>query len=359
MDFIEKIQELSQRIPKQIDHIQTEEATKSALIMPFIQALGYDVFNPMEVVPEFVADVGTKKGEKVDYAIKKDDSVTILIEAKWCGHNLDECHASQLYRYFAVTSARFGILTNGIYYKFFSDVDEPNKMDSKPFFEFDMLAFDDDKVAELKKFSKSAFDLENILATASELKYTGAIKKMFAEELVNPSPDFVRFFASQAYSGRLTQNIMDQFTKIVKQALSQAVREKVNNRLKSALAADAEEEAEIQEQVAEADAEQDAPIDKVITTQEEIDGFNIVRAVGREVVDVSRITMRDRQSYCGILLDDNGRKTICRLHFNTQQKYLGIMSKKEEERVPIENVDEIFKYADRIRATIQEYLTEA
>jgi hypothetical protein len=361
MDFIEKIQELSQRIPKQIDHIQTEEATKSALIMPFIQALGYDVFNPMEVVPEFVADVGTKKGEKVDYAIKKDNSVSILVEAKWCGQSLDECHASQLYRYFSVTSARFGVLTNGIYYKFFSDVDELNKMDSKPFFEFDMLAFDDDKVAELKKFSKSAFDLENILATASELKYTGAIKKMFAEELANPSPDFVRFFASQAYSGRLTQNIMDQFTKIVKQALSQAVREKVNNRLKSALAVDAEgEETEIQGQEAQAedDVEQDASIDKIITTQEEIDGFNIVRAVGRKVVDVSRITMRDRQRYCGILLDDNGRKTICRLHFNTQQKYLGLMSKKEEEKVPIENVDEIFKYADRIRSAIQEYLTE-
>ena len=357
MDFIEKIQELSQRIPKQIDHIQTEEATKSALIMPFIKALGYDVFNPLEVIPEFVADVGTKKGEKVDYAIKNDDSVAMLFECKWCGQDLDACHASQLYRYFSVTDARFGILTNGIYYKFFSDIDDVNKMDSKPFFEFDMLAFDEDKVAELKKFSKSSFDLENILATASELKYTGAIKKVFAEELANPSPEFVRFFASKTYSGRLTQNVLDQFTKIVKQALSQAVREKVNDRLKSALAADTEE-TEVEEQAAglESETEVEPSGEKVITTQEEIDGFNIVRAIGRELVDVSRITIRDRQSYCNVLLDDNGRKPICRLHFNTQQWYVGLMANKEEERVPIEKVDDIFKYADRIKASIKEYL---
>ena len=358
MDFIEKIQDIAQRIPKQMPHVQTEEATKSAFVMPFIQALGYDVFNPLEVVPELVADVGTKKGEKVDYAIKKDDAVTMLIECKWCGQNLDGCHASQLYRYFSVTEARFGILTNGIYYKFFSDIDEPNKMDSKPFFEFDLLSFDEEKVAELKKFSKSAFDLGNILTTASELKYTGTIKKIFAEELANPSPDFVRFFASQAYSGRLTQTVIDQFTKIVKQALGQALREKVNDRLKSALAADPDE-SQIQETAEPTSTQTEDQANAggdIETTQEEMEGFYIVRAIGRELVDVTRITMRDRKSYCGILLDDNGRKPICRLHFNTQQKYIGLIAQKEEERVPIEKVDDIFQYGDRIKATIREYL---
>lgn len=358
MDFIEKIQELAQRIPKQLEYIQTEEATKSALIMPFIQALGYDIFNPMEVVPELVADVGTKKGEKVDYAIKKDNATTMLFECKWCGQNLDECHASQLYRYFSVTEARFGILTNGIYYKFFSDIDEPNKMDSKPFFEFDFRAFDEEKVAELKKFSKSAFDLDNILTTASELKYTGTIKKIFAEELTNPSPDFVRFFAAQAYSGRLTQTVMDQFTKIVKQALSQALREKVNDRIKSALAADTEDAAEptIEEISLQNGVDEERASDKIETTQEEIDGFNIIRAIAREVVDVKRITMRDRQQYCGILFDDNSRKTICRLWFNGKQKYLGIIKQKDEERMPIESVDEIFNYGVQIKAVILGYI---
>jgi len=179
MDFIDKIQELSNRIPNQIDLIQTEEATKNAFVMPFIKALGYDVFNPIEVVPEYTADIGTKKGEKVDYAIKKEDKIIILIECKVCGCNLDQEDISQLYRYFIATDARFGILTNGIYYRFFSDIDEPNKMDSKPFFEFNIVDFEEHQIEELKKFTKSAFDLDKILTTASELKYTNSLKRFF------------------------------------------------------------------------------------------------------------------------------------------------------------------------------------
>ena len=358
MDFIEKIQEIAQRIPKQLEHIQTEEATKSAFVMPFIQALGYNIFNPLEVIPEFISDVGIKKGEKVDYAIVKDGSIAMLIECKWCGQSLDGCHASQLYRYFSVTEARFGILTNGIFYKFFSDIDEPNKMDSKPFLEFDLQSFDDDKVAELKKFSKTAFDLEYILTTASELKYTGTIKKLFAEELSSPSPDFVRFFASQVYSGRLTQPVMNQFSGIVKQALSQSLREKVNDRLKSALAVDQDEENIKEVTDTNAEGEQQTSGDDIKTTADEIEAFNIIKAIGREAVQVSRIVMRDKKRYCGVLLDDNNRKPICRLHFNGQQKYIGLFKQKKEDKVPIESVDDIFQHGDRIKDTLKEYLGE-
>ncbi|MBC2734067.1 MAG: restriction endonuclease [Desulfobacteraceae bacterium] len=357
MDFIDKVQEIAQRIPKTLDHIQTEEATKSAFVMPFIQALGYDVFNPLEVVPEFVADHGTKKGEKVDYAIKKDDSMVMLIECKWCGANLQGCHASQLYRYFSVTEARFGILTNGIYYQFFSDLDEPNKMDSKPFFEFDMLDFDEQRVEELKKFTKTTFDLENILTTASDLKYTNAIKKVFREELDSPSNDFVRFFTAKVYSGRLYQQVIDQFTPIVKKALSQSLRERVNERIQTALNADQEEPQEIV-QASETEVPDEAAKDGVKTTEEELESFNIVKAIVREVVDVKRVAMRDTKSYCGILLDDNNRKPICRLHFNTIQKYLGIIKNKNEERIPIDGVDDLFKHADSLKATVTEYLND-
>ena len=354
MDFIEKIQELAQRIPKQLEHIQTEEATKSAFVMPFIQTLGYDIFNPLEVVPEFTADHGTKKGEKVDYAIKKDDKVVLLIECKHCGSKLDVCHASQLFRYFSVTEARFSILTNGIQYQFYSDLDAENKMDEKPFFEFDFTDYDDQKVEELKKFSKSAFDLENILTTASDLKYTNAIKKLFKEELKNPSPEFVRLFASQVYSGKLTKQIMEQFTEIVKKALRQALRERVNERLQSAFEPEPEVAAVVAPEGAEADDSQDVD-DGIETTEEELEAFYIVRAIAREIIDVKRVVIRDKKSYCGILLDDNNRKPICRLHFNTAQKYLGVINQKEEERLPIDSVDDIYKYADKIKATILEY----
>lgn len=193
MDLIDKIKDIASRIPKQIEYIKTEEATKNALVMPFIAALGYDVFDPTEVVPEFTADVGIKQGEKVDYAIKKDNEVIILIECKSCDSDLSKekqksQHIAQLYRYFSVTTnTRFSILTNGITYEFYSDIDKSNVMDEKPFFIFNILNFQEHQILELKKFTKSAFSLEDILTTASTLKYTSEIKKVLENELTSPS----------------------------------------------------------------------------------------------------------------------------------------------------------------------------
>ena len=231
MDFIDKIHNLANRIPVQLEHCQTEEATKTALVMPFINALGYDVFDPTEVVPEFTADIGTKKGEKVDYAIMKDGKPIILFECKWSGADLNKEHASQLHRYFsAVPEVRFGVLTNGVIYRFFSDLDAPNRMDDKPFFEFNMLDVQERTVAELKKFTKSKFDLDDILTTASELKYTAAIRKIIAQEFEAPSEGFVRFFASQVYSGMKTQNVIDKFTEITQKALRRFLNDRIKRR---------------------------------------------------------------------------------------------------------------------------------
>lgn len=360
MDLIDRIKEISNRIPKQIDHIQTEEGTKNAFIMPFIKCIGYDIFNPFEVIPEFTADVGTKKGEKVDYAIKKDDEIIILIECKWCGADLHKDHASQLYRYFSATEARFAILTNGINYEFYSDIDEPNKMDSKPFFEFNILEFDEHHIDELKKFTKQTFSLDDILTTASTLKYAGAIKKILEDELKNPSEPFVRFFASQIYDGRLTQQVIEQFTQIVKEARSQFVNERINERLKSALSANDIEESDVTSTEDEKDDSESISEenDGIITTQEEIDGYNIVKAILRKNVDASRVTMRDKKSYCGILLDDNNRKPICRLRFNYSQKYIGVFSGKKEERIKIDSIDDIFNFEEQIKKTVTEYEAE-
>ena len=350
MDLIDRIKEISARIPKQIGHIQTEEATKNAFVMPFISALGYDVFNPMEVVPEFTADIGQKKGEKVDYAIKKDDKIIILFECKWAGAALDANHMSQLHRYFHVTEARFAILTNGISYQFYSDIDEPNKMDSKPFFEFNVLDFEDHHVNELKKFTKSSFSLDDILNTASTLKYTRAIKKILEDELHAPTEPFVRFFTSQIYDGRITQPVIEQFTKVVKDAINQFVNERLNERLKSALAVNS---AEIPSGEPTGATNSDAS--EIVTTQDERDAYNIVKAILREIVDVKRIHMRDAKSYCAILLDDNNRKPICRLHLDYKQKYLTVFENKKETRVDIDSIDDIFKHADRLKAVIKEY----
>lgn len=368
MDLIDRLREIAARIPKQLEHIQTEEATKNALVMPFIAALGYDVFNPMEVTPELNADVGLKKGEKVDYAILRDQKPILLFECKHHAADLGKTHASQLYRYFSVTDARFGVLTNGVNYWFYTDLEAQNKMDARPFFEFSMLDIRESMVEELKKFSKSAFDVNNILTTANELKYTREIRRIMAEQLTSPSDEFVKFFTAQVYSGRMTQAIRDQFGQFTRQALKQFINDQINERLKSALGGEVAAPPvapEVAAAVVEATPAA-APVDSsaVATTDEEKEAFYIVRAILRGSVDVKRVVMRDVQSYCGILLDDNNRRPICRLHFNAAVKYIGFLDgprvnpkdAAKEERVVIKSLDDIYDHADRLRTIVSKHL---
>lgn len=362
MNFSEKIKSLANQLVKQVDHIQTEEATKSALIMPFINALGYNVFDPTEVVPEFTADVGGKKGEKVDYAVLKDGKPIMLFECKWCGTDLDNVHASQLYRYFSVTDARIGVLTNGINYHFFSDLDAANKMDSKPFLEINLDRLNEPLITELEKLTKPSFDLEEVITTASDLKYTKEIKKILAEEFASPSDNFVRLLASPVYSGKLTQAVRQQFSETVKTAFSQFITEKINERLQyamekeSASAKGAQENREDDKAAQEQEQEKDKKR-QIVTTEEEMEGFHIVKAILRETVDPARIAPRDTLSYFGILLDDNNRQPICRLYFNSEtRKYLALIDEnKNEEKLLIEDLNDIYKYCERLKETVKIY----
>jgi len=361
MELIEKLNNLASKIRQQGAAIQTEEATKNAFIMPFIATvLGYDVFDPTEVIPEFVCDVGTKKGEKIDYAILKAGDVQILFECKKLGEALNINHAGQLFRYFHVTSARIAILTNGQVYKFFTDLDKPNKMDEKPFLEIDLLDIDEHVVPELAKLTKVAFDVESIISAAGELKVLGQIKRLIASEFATPSDDFVRFIASHVYEGTITQKVREQFAELTRKATAQYLSDQVNERLKSAISGTKPIMVPAADSALEVSSEatKDEPAeDKVNTTLEEMEGFHIVKAIIRSVVGVKRIAMRDTQSYCGILIDDNNRKPICRLHFNRGQKYLGTFDQeKNETRNPIESVDDIYNFADQLRTTAGYYL---
>jgi hypothetical protein len=356
MDFIDQLRALSARIASLKDMIQTEEATKNAMIMPFIQCLGYNVFDPHEVTPELVADIGLKKGEKVDYAILRDGKPIILFECKKSGADLSISHAGQLFRYFHVTAARFGVLTNGLTYRFFTDLEHANKMDETPFFEFNILDFKDGDVGELKKFAKAAFDIDVILNTANDLKYTRAIQNKLSQWMVNPSEEFVRLVACDLYvNRRFTPVLKEQFTAITRRAFDQLIGESINERLKGAMTQTSSPAPEVQLPAVAALSTDDA---QIVTTPEEIEGFHIVRAILRGTIDPKRVHMRDAQSYCAILLDDNNRKPICRLRFNNTQKlFLGVFSdKKEEERVPLNSLDDIYNHADQLRATVTSHL---
>ncbi|RJX71405.1 restriction endonuclease [Vibrio sinensis] len=358
MDFIERLQALSKKLAQVSANLATEEATKNALVMPFLHSvLGYDVFDPNEVIPEFTADTGIKKGEKVDYALIKDSEVQILIECKKYGEALSTKHANQLFRYFSVTNARIAILTNGAQYQFYTDLDVPNKMDDKPFLTLDLENLDEHIGPEIKKLTKSSFDVDSVVGAAGELKYLNQVKKVLSDQFQAPDEEFVKFFTSKVYDGVQTTKVKNQFLEITTKALQQFLNDSINARLKSAIGNDVKElvraEVDNKETV---NLEEKPEKTKIQTTEEEIEGFNIVRAILRQKVDVQRLYSRDTQSYFGILLDDNNRKPLCRLWFNTKQKYIGIFdASKNEVRYSIESVDDIFSLSEQLQQTLALY----
>lgn len=377
MAFSERLGALAKKIRDMRSMIETEEATKNAFVMPFIsKVLGYDVFNPNEVIPEFTADIGVKRGEKVDYAIFNDGQIQMLIECKKVGEPLDVKHASQLFRYFTAASARIAILTNGQEYQIFTDGDMPNRMDEKPFLVFDLLDMDRTLIPELQKLSKESFDLDSVLGAAEELKYIGGIRKAIASEVKEPSDDWVRFFVSQVYEGRSTKRIIEQFRPLVTKALNQYVGDQVNSRLKSALGDDGDEQGlateapASSEPVAAESASDEKPAlavvpdpdvdDGIVTTEEELEGFNIVRAIAVSEVAPERVTHRDAKTYMAILLDDNNRKPLLRMHLNGKSvKYVKTFEDgKDGTRRDIDSVIDIYKVAEPIRQTVRQYLDE-
>lgn len=333
------------------DKIGTEESTKHAFVLPFINILGYDTFNPIEVVPEFTADLGLKKGEKVDYAIFQNEEPILIIECKNWKDNLS-VHGSQLFRYFHVTKTRFALLTNGITYQFFTDLDEKNKMDQRPFLQFDITNLKDNSINEIAKFHKSNFNVENIVTNASSLKYIQELRKQIDDELTNPSSEFVKLFANKVYSGRLTEKVMEEFRDLVQKGFNQFVNEKINDRLSAALSKEEQNQKIIEIEVVEDD-------NRVFTSEEEMEGYRIVVAILRRKLPVDRIVHRDTQSYFGILLDDNNRKPLCRLHLNGGKKYIGLFNdNKTEIRQPIQTVDEIYLFEKQLLDTVGLYETE-
>lgn len=363
MDFIDRIKAISQQVLKLKDQIQNEQATKAAFIMPFLQTLGYDVFNPMEVAHEFTADVPGLKGEKVDYAILMEDKPVILIECKSCNENLEHPkHNSQLHRYFHVTTAKFGILTNGIIYRFYTDIEKSNVMDTKPFYEFNLLNFEELAVNELKRFTKTSFNSNELETVAKNLLYAKEIKRIMAEQLTNPSPEFVKFFASQVYSGKMMQSVVDKFTEITKKSLKEFINESITDKLKSvidstqttsSLNKSNDETVEI--------IESNIKDNEIVTTEEELEGFYVVKSILREVIDTRRIQYKDTKAYFGINLDSKVTKTICRLYFNSSKKAIGIIDAQgKEAKTNLSNIDEIYGLAailkDKAKSLIKETL---
>lgn len=356
MDFADKIKQFAKRAEGLYGTLQTEEATKMSLIVPFFQILGYDVFNPEEFTPEYTADVGIKKGEKVDYAIMDDGKPVILIEAKWCGEKIDK-HDSQLFRYFGVSSAKFGILTNGLIYKFYTDLDEENKMDLTPFLEVDILNLKPMILNELKKFHKDNFSVDDISSTASELKYSKSIREFMSEQLEEPSDDFVKYILSEIYTGTRTQNVIEKFRPIIKKSLNTYISELMNDKISAALKTDETKEDKSEKNNTPANSEPEEIISKINTTEYEIEAFYIIKSILGEKIDLNRITYKDTESYFNILLDNNTRKWLCRLRLEGKKHSIAFPTdNKSENRIHIKDNNDIFKYKQELFDSIDKYI---
>jgi len=345
MDIEARLESLANKVRDHREVLLTEEAAKTALVMPFLSALGYDVFDPHEVVPEYTCDIATKRGEKVDYAIFRDGEVAMLVECKPATSALNLNHAGQLFRYFSVTNAKFAILTNGCEYQIFSDLVAPNRMDDRPFFSFSLTDLSKADVRTLSKFHKSSFDEEGIVRVASSLQLETSVAKFLKQQMAEPSGDFVKLVAANVHEGRVTESVRDAVSRTIINAFGSILNERIKDRLQTAMTPLVE---------TEVPHESDEP-DAIVTTQDEIEGFHIIRAIAAQLVDPKRIVMRDAKSYCAILLDDNNRKALARLWFNSPTaRYVGMFTGKEETRHAVTGIEDIYQHTDAIRNRIAE-----
>ena len=364
MSVTDQITALAQTIPSIIEHIQTEAATRSALVDPFIRALGYNPSNPLEVVPEFGANLdvpGVPKDKRVDYAILSEGKPIILIECKHHDVKL-ESGLSQLFNYYTPTEARIGLLTDGLVYKFYADLEKPGVMDKKPYMVLDLQDLQDPLLKELGALSKASMNIDGAIDSAVQLKYSNGIKALLKQQLDEPHDEFIRFFFKELCpENQFTGNLKKDFQEYVPSALNSFIREEIDKRLDqvssrsaATVSTDVDDSPEPEE-----DNEPKSNVVEIETTPEELEGYYLVKAILHETVEPDRVIYRDRRGFFNILLD-NSTKPLCRLYFNNLSRMrIGLFdadgSYKCEERIDISNIDEIYQYASRIKATVQHW----
>ena len=357
MDFTDRVKAFAASVPQKLESIKTEEATKNYLVMPFIQQiLGYNPFDPNELVPEYDANVGAARKFKLDYAILQDGQPSMLIECKCYGSDFGSDHEwSQLFAYFMATDARIGILTNGVIYNFYADLEKPNKMDKTPFLELDLLNLKESIIRELSKLTKSAFDIDDAIECASELKYVGGIKALLKKQMKSPDEDFLKFFFRELcpennFTGQLKEDFFGYTLRGIKEFITEEMKHLLDDAVNPP-----EPETNFTSEIEQKN-------NNTEFTEDEREGYYIIRAILSSVISPSRVTYRDTASYCNILLDNNVRRQIVRFYFNNpKKKKLVIFSidddgNKSSETFPIDRISDIHNYADRFKKIVSSYL---
>ncbi|MBN3947051.1 MAG: restriction endonuclease subunit R [Nostoc sp. NMS7] len=329
MGFTEDIIKLSEQVRKRFDQVVGEEATKMALIVPFLSALGYDVYDPSEVMPEYVADFATRRAgqfEKVDYALAINGTKVMLVEAKARGQKA-EAHDGQLSRYFnGLLTTKVAIVTNGVEYRFFTDLRDKNVMDKEPFFTFNILEYDTKDIDNLKFFHRDNFEVTAITNHAEEMVYVKGMTQLLGNLLRSPSEEFVRFLVAELATvapsyeikGRITGKIIDKFKPIVKKSIQGSLVELMTRSLSQEITQPVE--LEVEQEIEEEEKQQESQESKVVTTAEEIEAFEKIKAITQTSISYNfELQYKDTASYFGINL---GKSTwwFLRLYLSSQKK---------------------------------------
>lgn len=321
MDFVDKISDWQSHAREQIKLIEMdpdpkEEDTKIAVIQPFInKVLGYNTANLNEVKSEVNTDYGSFK---IDYAIFKDGAPIILIECKKCADILDKKYLNQLKTYYPGikgAKSKFGILTNGIQYQFYTDIQDENILDSKPFFEFNLLNINDSDIKILSYFNKSE-DINNARQIAEELKKRKDLRNKIEELLEDPPKDFVKFMAKQVGVSFVGESVVKEYTSLIRDVIDEYISDKTNKNLNP--------------------------------TNIELEGYYIVKTLLKDIECSGKISFKKTDNSIIILYKDSNEKPICNLYLNDIIKYIGLFQKDVEKKIVINEIDDIYKYSDKI-----------
>jgi len=344
----EKLELLATKIPLLKQRNVLEEPTKMSLVAPFLQILDYDVFNIEEVDPEYRCDFGTKKGEKIDYAIMKNGEPIILIECKPINTSLD-IHGSQLFRYFSVSKSKYGILTNGEIYEFYTDIEQQNLMDKKPFLKINLSNLQDDDVEQLKCFHKSFYNTEEIYNKASNLKYINELTEVIYSDLKQPSEDFIKYYTNKIYPGRNTEKVLGMFSNLIKESYKKILNQNFDNKIKS-----------IVSEKDKIDDKKEKVENKVETTELELDCYFTLRSILRETFkdNIERLKYKDTLNYFHIFVD-GPRKPLIRLYLNGKIKFITFVEKDVlGEKIPFEKVDNLYNIKDKLIEKFNNLITQ-
>lgn len=334
-DFIHKLKHHIEHVKNVGQHCTTEETTKQALILPLLEILGFNPYDPTKVLAEFAADFpGVKVTERVDYALYCNNKPVMFIEAKQYSADLTN-HAPQLSRYFnSSLGVTIGAITNGREWRFFTDLINTNVMDEKPFLTVDFTKSKPEDLTQLAEFKHDNFHAEKLRFFAEENQYIQQFKTVIKKCINEVDIDFVRFVAQQADVQRqLNTKFLESIQPFVKQAVQQSISDTVVKGLSSPTIITAQpiEQKPIEEK-------KDLPIvpdfivnpdnEKIITTKEELEILRIVTALLPDY----ELTGRDTESYYSIICQGKNNRWLFRYDVNRKRHTIQFIVPMDESR---------------------------